>query len=43
VVTPATSKPANLIDNIAGGTGPLPDGAMLRRMEQFIAALPEAR
>ena len=43
VVTPATSKPLNLIDNIAGGTGRLPDGPMLRRMEQFIATLPEAR
>ena len=42
VVTPATSKPTNLIDNLAGGIGPLPDSAMLRRMEEFVAALPSA-
>jgi len=43
VVTPATSKPANLIDNIAGGTGRLPDEPMRRRMEELVAALPAAR
>ena len=43
VVTPATSKPLNLIDNIAGGTGRLPEAPMLRQMEQFIESLPEAR
>lgn len=43
VVTPATSRPANLIDNIAGGTGRLPDAPMRRRMEQLIAGLPQAR
>ena len=42
VVTPATSRPANLIDNIAGGIGRLPDEPTLRRMEQFIEALPQA-
>jgi len=43
VVTPATSKPANVIDNIAGGTGRLPDEPMRRRMEELVAALPQAR
>ena len=42
VVTPATSRPENLIDNLAGGAGRLPDEAMRRRMEAFIAALPPA-
>lgn len=42
VVTPATSKPANVIDNIAGGTGRLPDEPMRRRMEEFVSALPPA-
>ncbi len=43
VVTPATSKAANVIDNIAGGTGRLPDEPMRRRMEAFVAELPAAR
>jgi len=42
VVTPATTKPANLIDNLAGGTGRLPDSSMLRRMEDFVTALPSS-
>ncbi len=43
VVTPATSKPANVIDNLAGGRGRLPDEAMRRRMEAFVDTLPAAR
>ncbi|MBH98276.1 MAG: oxidoreductase [Rhodospirillaceae bacterium] len=42
VVTPATSKPDNLIDNMAGGIGELPDSSTLKRMEDFVAALPPA-
>ena len=39
-VTPATSKPANMLDNIGAAYGALPDAAMLRRMEQLIESLP---
>ena len=39
-VTPATSKPKNMLDNIGAAYGELPDGPMRRRMEQFIDALP---
>ncbi len=42
VVTPATSKPAHMLDNIGGGIGRLPDEAMRRRMAEFIDALPAA-
>jgi aryl-alcohol dehydrogenase-like predicted oxidoreductase len=40
VVTPATSKPANMIDNLGGGIGPLPDEAMRRRMVELLETLP---
>jgi aryl-alcohol dehydrogenase-like predicted oxidoreductase len=40
VVTPATSKPRHMIDNLGGGTGRLPDAAMRRRMAEFVEALP---
>lgn len=39
-VTPATSKPSNMLDNIGAAYGELPDGATRKRMEQFIDALP---
>lgn len=39
-VTPATSKPKNMLDNIGAAYGDLPDAAMRKRMEQFIDALP---
>lgn len=39
-VTPATSKPKNMLDNIGAAYGELPDGAMLKRMEKLIDALP---
>ena len=42
VVTPATSKPANMADNMGGAVGRLPDEAMRRRMAQFADALPAA-
>ena len=42
VVTPATSKPAHMAENIAAGAAPLPDAAMRRRMAAFIDALPAA-
>lgn len=42
VITPSTSKPANMIDNLGGGIGRLPDAAMLRRMAAHVDALPQA-
>lgn len=39
-VTPATSKPKNMLDNIGAAYGELPDIAMRKRMEQFFDALP---
>lgn len=39
-VTPATSKPKNMLDNIGAAYGELPDDKMRRKMEQFIEALP---
>jgi aryl-alcohol dehydrogenase-like predicted oxidoreductase len=42
VVTPATSQAKNMIDNIGGGTGRLPDAAMRKRMVEFVEALPQA-
>jgi aryl-alcohol dehydrogenase-like predicted oxidoreductase len=41
-VTPATSKPKNMLDNIGAAYGALPDRAMQRRMEAFVDALPSA-
>lgn len=41
-VTPATSKAANMLDNIGGGMGRLPDAAMRRRMSELVDALPSA-
>jgi aryl-alcohol dehydrogenase-like predicted oxidoreductase len=42
VVTPATSQAKNMIDNIGGGIGRLPDQAMRKRMVEFVEALPGA-
>jgi aryl-alcohol dehydrogenase-like predicted oxidoreductase len=39
-VTPATSKPHHMVDNMAAARGRLPDQAERRRMIDFIAALP---
>jgi aryl-alcohol dehydrogenase-like predicted oxidoreductase len=41
-ITPATSQPRNMIDNIGGGIGRLPDAALRKRMSDFIDALPAA-
>lgn len=42
VVTPATSKPRHMLDNIGGAVGRLPDEAMQRRMIDYVEALPSA-
>lgn len=42
VITPSTSKPANMVDNLSGGMGRLPDAALLRRMEEHVDGLPSA-
>lgn len=42
VVTPATSQAKNMIDNLGGGIGRLPDRAMRQRMAAYIDALPGA-
>jgi aryl-alcohol dehydrogenase-like predicted oxidoreductase len=42
VATPATSKPRNMLDNLAAATGRMPDEAARRRMEAFIDGLPQA-
>ncbi len=39
-ITPATSKPKNMLDNIGAAYGDLPDAAMLKQMETFIDSLP---
>ena len=41
-VTPATSKAQNMLDNLAGGRGTLPDEATRKKMAAFIDALPAA-
>jgi len=42
VVTPATSKPHHMLDNLGAGIGELPDAAMQKRMVEYIDALPSA-
>ena len=39
-VTPATSRPANMADNMAAAVGALPDAAMRKRMIQLVEELP---
>ena len=39
-ITPATSRPANMADNMGGALGRLPDAAMRKRMIQLVEALP---
>ena len=41
-ITPATSRPANVIDNMGGGIGKLPDPDMRKRMIALIESLPGA-
>ena len=43
VVTPATSQAKNMMDNLGGGRGRMPDAAMRKRMIATIDALPAAR
>jgi aryl-alcohol dehydrogenase-like predicted oxidoreductase len=42
VITPATSRTANMADNMGAAVGRLPDEAMRRRMVQYVDALPAA-
>ena len=42
VITPATSRPENMVDNLGGGRGRLPDEATRRRMADYVDALPQA-
>jgi len=42
VVTPATSKPHHMVDNMGAAMGRLPDAAERRRMIEFVDSLPEA-
>jgi aryl-alcohol dehydrogenase-like predicted oxidoreductase len=41
-VTPATSKPHHMLDNMAAAYGELPDEDLQKRMAEHIAALPSA-
>ncbi len=41
-ITPATSKPENMLDNLGAAVGELPDEAMQRRMEALVESLPFA-
>ena len=41
-VTPATSKPHHMLDNIGAGFGDMPDAPTRKRMEDFVDALPSA-
>jgi aryl-alcohol dehydrogenase-like predicted oxidoreductase len=40
VVTPATSKPHHMLDNLGAGVGELPDTALQKRMAEYVDALP---
>ena len=42
VVTPATSKPHHMVDNMGAAYGRMPDAAERRRMIEFVDALPQA-
>ena len=42
VVTPATSKPHHMLDNLGAGVGELPGAAMQKRMAEYVDALPSA-
>jgi aryl-alcohol dehydrogenase-like predicted oxidoreductase len=43
VVTPGTSQPRNMVDNMGAAVGRLPDEAMRRRMAEYVDALPSAQ
>jgi diketogulonate reductase-like aldo/keto reductase len=40
VVTPATSQPSHMLENVSGGIGPLPDESMRKRMIAAMENLP---
>ena len=42
VVTPGTSDPEHMADNLAAGRGRLPDAQQLERMVELVASLPSA-
>ena len=42
VITPATSDPEHMLDNLGGGMEPLPDEDLQRRMIDFVERLPSA-
>src|SRR5690606_41859795 len=42
VITPATSNPRHMVDNLGGGIGRLPDRELQARMIEFVDALPSA-
>lgn len=42
VATPATSQVKNMLDNLGGGVGRLPDAALRQRIATFVAELPQA-
>jgi diketogulonate reductase-like aldo/keto reductase len=39
-ITPATSRPANMVDNMGAAVGRLPDAGMRKRMIQLVEELP---
>ncbi|HEX2138769.1 MAG TPA: aldo/keto reductase [Woeseiaceae bacterium] len=41
-ITPATSNPKHMLDNLGGGRGRLPDESMQKRMIDFVERLPSA-
>jgi aryl-alcohol dehydrogenase-like predicted oxidoreductase len=41
-ITPATSRASNMVDNLGGAMGRLPDEAARRRMIEYVEALPAA-
>jgi aryl-alcohol dehydrogenase-like predicted oxidoreductase len=41
-VTPATSRPHHMVDNLGGAMGRVPDEALRRRMVAYVEALPTA-
>jgi len=41
-ITPATSRPANMADNMGAARGRLPDAAMRKRMIELVETLPSA-
>jgi len=42
-ITPATSRPANMIDNLGGARGRLPNAEQLKRMVELVDGLPAAQ